>query len=139
MDLMTHSMGARVALEALKHLRTRQVIRNLVLLASAVDNESLERGAEYFTANGRVRNSFVFHSRHDQVLGLAYRFAEFDRALGQNGPEDPANIVEHSPHTFVVNCKNKIQRHGDYKSEDDIYKYLAKNVNNVRARQFATL
>jgi len=138
-DVMTHSMGARVSLEALKHLTRRNVVRNLFLLASAVDNESIERDEEYFTANRRVRNSFVFHSRHDQVLSLAYRAVEFDRALGQNGPENPADIVEHSPQTLVVNCKNKIQSHGDYKSTDAVYKFLSRNVDTVQARQFSTL
>ena len=82
-----------------------------MLLASAVDNESLERGEEYFVANRKVRNSFVFHSRHDQVLGFAFRIAEFDRALGQNGPENPGDIMDHSSHTLVINCKNKIRGH----------------------------
>jgi hypothetical protein len=115
------------------------VVRNLILLASAVDNESIEHGEEYFSATGRVQNSFVFHSRHDQVLNLAYRIAEFDRALGLHGPEDPGNIIARSKHTLVVNCKRKIKGHGEYKGADAIYKFLNRNVNGVTANQFSTL
>ncbi len=139
LDIMTHSMGSRVALEALRHLNRRNVVRNVFLMASAVDNESIERGYEYYTAARSVRNAIVFHSRHDHVLKVAYSLAEFDAALGLNGPEDPANIIQHSPETLVVNCKNHIRKHGDYKSTDAIYKYLARNVSTVRAPQFSTL
>lgn len=137
-DVMTHSMGARVSLEALKHIRGTRIVRTLFLLASAVDNESLELNEEYFDANSKVEHSIVFHSRHDQVLSLAYRFAEFDRALGQNGPEDPASIIEHSPRTWVVNCKNHIRGHGDYKGEDEVYRFIAQFRPNS-TRQFTTL
>lgn len=139
LDVMTHSMGARVALEALKHLTTRNVIRNLILLASAVDNESIERNEEYFSANSKPSNSFVFHSRHDQVLSVAYRIAEFDRALGLHGPENPGDIIAHSRNTRVVNCKRVIKSHGDYKGEDEVYRYLNGNVDGVTAPQFSTL
>lgn len=139
LDVMTHSMGARLTLESLKLLSTRKVVRNLFLTAAAVDNESIERGEEYFTANSRVRNSFVFHSRNDQVLKFAYSVAEWDRALGLNGPEDPADIMQHSKNAIIVNCKHKINGHGEYKYTDEIYKFLNKQVEEVKAQQFSTL
>lgn len=139
LDLMTHSMGARLSLEALSLLSTRNVVRNLFLMAAAVDNESVERGEEYFAANKRVRNSFIFHSKNDQVLNLAFRLAEFDRALGLHGPEDPADVMRHAAHTLVVNCKHHIKGHGDYKSEEQIYRFLNRNVDQVSSSQFSTL
>ena len=139
LDVMTHSMGARVAYEGLKLLSSRNVVRNLMNMASAVDNESIEKGEEYFVANGRVRNSFVFHSRHDQVLNLAYRFAEFDSALGLHGPEDPGDILQNANHTFVVNCKRVIKGHGEYKAEESVYKYLNGQVDKPNGVQFSSL
>ncbi|MEL6104894.1 MAG: DUF726 domain-containing protein [Planctomycetota bacterium] len=139
LDVMTHSMGARVAFEALKHLTTRNVVRNLIHTAAAVDNESIERRNEYFAANARVRNSFILHSRHDQVLNLAYRLAEFDLALGLHGPEDPGDVMRHSDHTYVVNCKRVIRAHGAYKDEDEIYNYLNDQVDGPSGPQFETL
>lgn len=139
LDVMTHSMGARLTLEALKQLTTTKVVRNLFLTAAAVDNESIEKGEEYFTANGRARNSFVFHSNNDQVLKFGYNVAEWDRALGLNGPENPGDIIKHSKSTLVINCKRKINGHGEYKSQDEIYKFLNKQVETVTADQFSTL
>lgn len=139
LDVMTHSMGARLTLEALKHLPIQKVVRNLFLTAAAIDNESIERGEEYFTANRRVRNSFVFHSQHDQVLKFAYNLAEWDRALGLNGPENPADIMQHAKNTRVVNCKRKVNAHGDYKSTDELYKFLNKQIETANVAQFSTL
>ena len=139
MDVMTHSMGTRVAYEALKRFTTGGVVRNLFSMAAAVDNESIEKDQEYFQSNKRVKNSFVFHSRHDQVLNLAYRAAEWDRALGLHGPEDPGDIMRHSAHTYVVNCKGCIKAHGDYKSEDRIYKYLDGQVSTPSGSQFDSI
>ena len=139
LDIMTHSMGSRLTLEAIKHFNRRNVIRNLLLMASAVDNESIERGEEYFAPARSVRNAIVFHSRHDHVLKYAYALAEFDAALGLNGPEDAGSIMRHSPATFVVNCKNHVRSHGGYKSSDAVYRFLAQNATTVRAPQFSTL
>lgn len=139
MDVMTHSMGARLTLEALKVLPTRAVVRNLFLTAAAVDNESIEKGEEYFTANGRAGQSFVFHSKNDGVLKYAYNVAEWDRALGLHGPEDPADIIRNAKRTLVINCKRKIKGHGDYKQQEDVYRFLNRNVEGVTAAQFSTL
>lgn len=139
LDVMTHSMGARVAYEALKHLSPKNVVRNLIHMAAAVDNESIEKNEEYFVANNRVQNSFVFHSRHDQVLNLAYRLAEWDNALGLHGPEDPADMMTHSKHTFVINCKRFIKAHGDYKGEREVYRYLDTQVAAPSGPQFSSL
>lgn len=139
LDLMAHSMGTRLIFESLKYLTTRNVVRNVINMASAVDNESIEKNQEYFTANGRVKNSFVFHSRHDHVLNVAYRIAEWDLALGLYGPEDPGDVMQNSKHTYVVNCKRVIRSHGEYKENDDIYKYLNANVAKPGPVQFSTL
>lgn len=139
LDVMGHSMGTRLIFESLKHLNTRNVIRNLINMASAVDNESIETNREYFPANGRVKNSFVFHSRHDHVLNVAYRIAEWDLALGLHGPEDPADVMQHSKHTYVVNCKRVIRSHGDYKGNDDVFEYLNANVAKPGKVQFSSL
>lgn len=138
-DIMTHSMGSRLALKALGTLNTKNVVRNLFLTAPAVDNECLEHGEEHFTANSKVGNTFVFHSKRDGTLRFAYAAAEWDRALGLHGPEDPADIMKHSKHTLVINCKHKIGGHGDYKTQEDIYKFLNKQVEGVSSNQFSTL
>lgn len=34
----------------------------------------------------------------------------------EHGPDDPANVIQRSPTTLVVNCKNHVRSHGDDKS-----------------------
>ncbi len=139
LDVMTHSMGARVGFRALESLDRAKTVRNFFLMASAVDNESIEPDQEYFASNRLARNSFVFHSRHDVVLRFGFPAFEFDAALGLQGPENPAAVIEDPPQTYVVNCKERIRAHGEYKSEDAIYEFLGDNVEAPQADQFSTL
>ncbi|SEM72339.1 hypothetical protein [Nitrosomonas marina] len=48
LDMMTHSLGGRVGLKALKECSGQRVIRNYYCTAAAVDNENLEPGEEFF-------------------------------------------------------------------------------------------
>ncbi|HID76762.1 MAG TPA: alpha/beta hydrolase [Planctomycetaceae bacterium] len=137
-DLMTHSLGARVALKAADQL-DRGTLRILYLLAAAVDNESIERGATFYRATQNCQRVFVFHSRHDAVLKYAYAAAQWDAALGLSGPEDPADIRAHSPNVVVVNCKHKIRAHGQYKYSDAVYRLIASALAGDALDQFITL
>ena len=142
---MGHSMGVRVILKALK-TRPEPVVRNVFTMAAAVDNESIEVGEEFFLSTRRCQNVFVFHSKHDAVLKLAYIAAEFDFALGLRGPEDPHDIISHSPtadpappNVFVANCKHHIRRHGAYKRTDVIYDYISSFLGGMVPDQYETL
>jgi esterase/lipase superfamily enzyme len=127
LDVMTHSMGTRVALLALPDEAPHPpMVRNLFTLAAAVDNESIQYGQKHYVATQACQRFFAFHSKYDQVLSVWYATAEFNRALGQDGPEDPAIILQRSPHVRVVNCKNRIRAHGDYKQCVPLYDHLAK-------------
>ena len=66
-DLNTHSLGAHVALEALRG-GAQRLVRNAWNFASAVDNESIEDGERYYEASRRCERFYVFHSRNDPVL-----------------------------------------------------------------------
>ncbi|HEX7085729.1 MAG TPA: alpha/beta hydrolase [Vicinamibacterales bacterium] len=148
LDIMCHSLGARVVLKALEKGRSKPV-RNLYLLAAAVDNEAIEKGEEFYDASKRCRKVVVMHSKHDRTLGIWFRIGDailpwqwldmFDVALGHSGPEDPADIVEHSPHVIVVNGKNDRLDHGDYKDHPAVYGFIAKFLANKTPGQFHTL
>ena len=136
-DVMSHSLGARVALRAINDLPSATVRANY-LLASAVDNESVEKGRKYFSATQRAE-SVIFYSKNDRVLRFGYSAAEWDFALGYTGPEDPGAIAEHSPNVSVANCKRVVGGHGEYKSEDAIYRFIAKWLNGEVEQQFVSL
>lgn len=88
-SFVTHSLGARVAL-GVATIPSPLEIRELVMLAPAVDDNALDRAKTYLSA----AQTLVCYSRRDEVLGVWFRrFSAFlnfnDVALGFNGPRDP--------------------------------------------------
>lgn len=138
LDIMSHSLGARVVLKALGGL-PGQLVRNYFCLAAAVDNEALEHGKEFDESINGTKAMFVLHSNKDVVLSLAYRVAEFDRALGLSGPEDKAYIEKKTANVFVLNCKNKVDRHGRYKHSSEVYAYILRALGTSGVQRFETL
>lgn len=140
-DLNTHSLGAQVTFEALREGRA-PLVRNAWNFASAVDNESIESGERYFEASRKCQRFYVFHSKNDPVLRVWYRigdFFDFDTALGYSGPEDPAAIMQHSPHVRVINCKGVVTSHGGYRSTGQVWAYMSQELTSPHAAQFVTL
>lgn len=124
LDLMSHSLGARVALKALKECEKQQLTRNYYCTAAAVDNECLEPREEFFQSLTSFKRLFVFHTARDRILNVAYRASEWDLALGLYGPEDINYISQQAKMIYVANCKKIISYHGGYKKSDQMYKYI---------------
>lgn len=127
-DLMSHSLGARVVLKALKQSSQETIVRNYYCTAPAVDNEVLEKGEEFYDSVKKCESLFVFHSKKDRVLSGLYRIAELDNALGLCGPEDKNYIQNKTKNIYVANCKKHVDSHGAYKRSDAIYKYIASSL-----------
>ncbi len=95
----SHSLGARLVLEALVHLDRRA--RMVCLMAGAIDRDCLV--AEYAKATSMADQIFVLSSHNDSVLRVAFPIGDaisdvFDRgrgfmeqALGYDGPPSPAD------------------------------------------------
>jgi len=137
-DIMSHSLGARVVLKALKQADDKKVIRNYYCMAAAVDNEVLEENEEFHLSVGKAKKIIVFHSKNDEVLAIPYRIAEWDNALGLYGPEDKAYIQKRAKTIYVANCKKVVARHGDYKRTSAVYKYINRLLSKKVAK-FVTL
>jgi pimeloyl-ACP methyl ester carboxylesterase len=96
-SLVSHSLGARVILQAARQLA--RPVRTMVLMASAIENDCLT--SEYSAAAANVVHINVISSRRDHVLELAYPVGNLlgrlfmgsapnlNTALGRDGP-DPA-------------------------------------------------
>ncbi|MBO9490449.1 alpha/beta hydrolase [Endozoicomonas sp. G2_1] len=136
-DVLSHSLGARVTLKALKGAQ-KPLIRNYFSTAPAVDNECLETGEEFYTSTLRCQHLHVFHSFRDGVLNVAYRTAEFDTALGLCGPEDRSYVLR-KKNIYVVNCKKVVSSHGGYKHAKAFYRYLNDYTLKQPAQKFRTL
>jgi hypothetical protein len=104
-----------------------------------VDNESIELGEEYYSSTNSCNGAYVFHSKNDTVLSLSYLGAERDKALGYSGPENPADIIEHSSNVKVINCKNVVFKHGGYKDCAGMYTYISREFDGSPAPQYFTL
>lgn len=105
-SLVSHSLGARVVLEAVKHLD--RPAREVCVLAAAADDDCLT-SRQYDAARRNAKRVSVLASRGDWVLRLAYPAGDFlsdlfsddDRptglALGYHGPRPfPRERVQHA-------------------------------------------
>ena len=140
-DVQTHSLGARVALQTLAG-QTEGFVDNLLLTAPAVDDESIEPGHEFAGALDSCRRCIVYHSEKDATLKFAFRVGdvpEFDRALGWKGPQHPDIIRNESPDVIVVNCKNVVRTHGGYRSAPAWYEHWGRVLRETPLEQFETL
>ncbi|MBF0165123.1 MAG: alpha/beta hydrolase [Magnetococcales bacterium] len=121
-----HSMGCRVILGALDRMASLSSAllpdnMEIFVSAAAVDNEKLEPNEDYYKLTGVQKPIYVFHSKNDPVLKMAYTLAQMDLALGLTGPENPGAIRSS---VAVVNCKKVIFDHGEYKQRDQWYAFI---------------
>ena len=142
-DVMTHSMGARVVLRALCELPADgpKVIRHHFSTAAAIDDESIEKGKIYYDATQLTRCNWIFHSKRDDVLKYWYRIGDLDTALGLHGPDDRQAIERYSKNVNVVNCRHHVNQHGGYKNTTEIYNFISNILLDKipKSRQFFTL
>jgi len=137
-DIMSHSLGARLVLKALKQSLMNNLVRNYFCMAAAVDNECFEKGEEFADSVKKMQRCCIFHSKKDAVLAMVYKIAAFDNALGLLGPEDKAYIHNRTKNIFVVNCKKEVKSHGGYKYSKAVYQYMSKVINK-KLQRFVSL
>ncbi len=91
-NILTHSLGARVALQAMK---CGGCCHSLQMLAPAVDNEVMETGEEFggaHVSDNAGDNIKVWYNDEDDVNGFYYPLGDGDSALGSAGPEHPGCV-----------------------------------------------
>ncbi len=140
-DVQTHSLGARVALQALA-AGTDGFVDNLMLTAPAVDDESTEPKREFNNALQECRRCIVYHSEKDNTLKIGYRLGSaphFDRALGLKGPEHPKIVQDNCPEVLVVDCKKVVASHGAYRKAGAYYEHWSRVLSDVPLARFETL
>lgn len=98
LSFVSHSLGARVVLETLKRLPTTYTIRQVCLMAGAVDDTCTADPKDYRRAVSRTERVAVLASKQDRILRYAYPLGDllqafiffqtddFGLALGYHGP-----------------------------------------------------
>jgi esterase/lipase superfamily enzyme len=124
-DVQTHSLGARVALTALKNPK-KIFVDNLLLSAPAVDHHLLEPDQDFFASTQSCNRVFVYHSRNDGVLAKAFYIGDITdgihAALGLRGPRSKPITLGQTPNVYVVDCAQRVNGHSAYK---DAKQYFA--------------
>jgi Alpha/beta hydrolase of unknown function (DUF900) len=104
-SFVSHSLGARVVLEAVANLDGKA--QSVCLAAAAINRDCLT--AEYATAAQRSERISLLASREDMVLKVAFSVGDpladllhddhtpFQKALGSEGPLLPAPAQVHAP------------------------------------------
>ena len=118
LSFMSHSLGGRLILEAVKRLNRKA--KSMCLAAAAVDRDVLTR--QYAVALANCESVAVLSSVRDRVLQLAYPGGDFlsdlfgdgdspfRTALGFRGPRPyPGASVAHHPIPKALDCD-----HSDY-------------------------
>jgi esterase/lipase superfamily enzyme len=124
-DVQTHSLGARVALTALKDPK-KIFVDNVMLSAPAVDNHVLEPDEDFFAATHSCNRLFVYHSRHDGALKAFFMGDITDginRALGLRGPRRKAVTLAKTPNVYVVDCSLRVKGHSEYKNTKQYFEH----------------
>ncbi|HEY3177086.1 MAG TPA: alpha/beta hydrolase [Candidatus Polarisedimenticolia bacterium] len=137
-DVQTHSLGARVGLQAMA-FPSEVWVDNLLLSAPAVDNESLEPGKEFHVSLQSCRRCLVYHSTKDGVLKVGYRVGALDKALGYKGPQHPEIIRKKCREVFVVDCSAIVKSHGGYRAAAKYYQQWVRVLSEVPLDRFEKL
>ena len=133
-DIQTHSLGARVSLEALKY-GSGIKIRHLILSAPAVDDDSLNVGGEFESVLENCVSVNVFYSRNDPVLKKDYPLGTLfrEQALGLNGPKVPR------PRLRAFDCSAVIDSHSGYRSSPAYFESWHKILDGTAEPGLTTL
>lgn len=108
--VVTHSLGARVVLTALKH--SGMAVKTLILLGAAVDSDAFSPTGEFYNALNECEKIHILSSSNDPVLKVFFPLGDIHgnhRALGYCGPACslPGNVSIHDVSVVV-------HAHGDY-------------------------
>ena len=137
-DVETHSLGGRVALQSMA-FKGDVWVDNLLLTAPAVDDECPEPKQEFNGSLESCGRLFVYHSKEDEVLTRAYRLASFDRALGDHGPQHRDVVEASCPNVRVIDCAALVFDHGGYRDISEFYAHWARVLSGEPLPRFDKL
>jgi esterase/lipase superfamily enzyme len=128
-DILAHSLGNRVMLEALNFETSSEMplIENFFAMAPAVNAKAVQKKGNLFQATLNCKNIYVLHSDNDDVLKFAYPLTSGEEALGI---ESKPHFKKLGSNIQFVDCTNLVKGHGYYFQTGSIYKFIQK-VDNL--------
>lgn len=124
--IWAHSMGCKVALEAVQRLSSLALkdIR-VVLFAPAIDNYAYDPTMGLYDQSRFLESLRVCYSHNDPVLGLAYRASIipmnwFSPALGKTGLKEG---IKRCPNYIQRDFSEVVHSHGEYRERDSFYNF----------------
>ena len=129
LDIQTHSLGARVALGALRKPE-KAFVDNLLLSAPAVDNTCFQLGREFHKSLDACNRCFVYHSGRENVLRRWFPAGDFINsacpALGLNGPRRFQNLSKKVSNLYVIDCTACVAEHSAYRKTPAYFAHWAR-------------
>lgn len=131
MSFVSHSLGARTMLEAVKNLDRKA--RHLILMAGAIEDNCLNK--EYQAAADNAEEIYTLASRKDRVLQFAFPLGNpvgqivmrghpyFETALGREGPEQPIPAEQRGGAWQIPDDWK--YGHGDYLPDEPVEQTIA--------------
>ena len=115
-DLLTHRMGSKVALFALKHQDIK--IGNLFLMAPSIGAKALRENRKYGFAGGSVRDKIIaFFSTNDPAFRSVGK-----KKMGHRGIENNNPLTENK--FLNMDCSAAIRTHSAYWSSQAVFGFL---------------
>lgn len=113
--VMTHSLGAKVVLEAM--VKHGAKVKQLFLTGPAVAWDCFATDYKAATESCKIH---VFWSLRDNVLGRAFMIDQFTKALGHSGPKAPfqSSIIS-------TDVTDQVGAHGQYRFDRNIWRVIA--------------
>lgn len=133
-DVQTHSLGARVALSALRAAKT-ELVRNLLLSAPAVDRGILAKGRMFHNSLKACQRCLVYYSRRDKVLRHSFPLGDLadgiQQALGLAGPQNPKVVLRRHPNLYLVDASAVISDHSGYRHSASYFAHWRRVLDDV--------
>ena len=140
-DVQTHSLGARVALTALREPK-KVFVDNLILSAPAVDNHLLEPDRDFAPSMESCNRCFVYHSKNDPVLKFSFLLGDIadgiHKALGLNGPRSKPLTVA-TKNVYVVDCAQRVKDHSGYRKTNKYFQHWKQALSGAPMNRYDEL
>jgi esterase/lipase superfamily enzyme len=120
-DILAHSLGNRLVLEALKEPYTEPLINYFYALGPAIEASSFNDKLHNVCSN--CHNLFVFYSHQDKILKLIYPLISGKKALGLNSQ----NSLNLPPYVQLIDCSKLIKSHSSYFETKAIYRFMERS------------